>query len=242
MPDYLLPALAVVLGAYFVRGIAGFGSGLLSVPLLALFMPLQTVVPLVLVLDFIASLIISRGAREHVQWDEVIALLPTTLVGIAAGVTLLVSLPKEPLLTALAVFILVFAVRYLFNIHGERRISKLWSLPAGFAGGGIGALFGTGGPPYIIYLAHRLTDKSALRATMSGIFTLDGGLRVVTYLITGLLGLDLLLPLLALLPAMLVALYAGHRVHVGLNDRQMLVLVGGLLLASGLALLIKVWW
>jgi uncharacterized membrane protein YfcA len=63
------PALAIILGAYFIRGITGFGSGLIAVPLLALILPLQTVVPLVLVLDLCASLIMSHRARAHVcRW------------------------------------------------------------------------------------------------------------------------------------------------------------------------------
>ncbi len=49
---------AILLSAYFIRGITGFGSGLISVPLLALFLPLKFVVPLVLLLDFTASVVI----------------------------------------------------------------------------------------------------------------------------------------------------------------------------------------
>jgi uncharacterized membrane protein YfcA len=101
-------------------------------------------VPLVLVLDFSASLVLSRYTRAQVRWDEIRPPLPTTLLGILAGVSLLVNLPREPLLTSLALFVLFFALRYLLNIHGERRISRLWALPAGFAGGLISALFGTG--------------------------------------------------------------------------------------------------
>src|ERR1700712_535143 len=44
--------LCIVLSAYFIRGITGFGSGLIAVPLLALSHPLTFAVPLVLALDF----------------------------------------------------------------------------------------------------------------------------------------------------------------------------------------------
>jgi uncharacterized membrane protein YfcA len=40
---------------------------------------------------------------------------------------------------------------------------------------------------------------------------------------------------------MLLALYLGHHVHIGISDRQMLKLVGTLLLISGVSLLVKVW-
>jgi hypothetical protein len=41
-------AAVILLAAYFIRGITAFGSGLISVPPLAAFLPLQCVVPLIL--------------------------------------------------------------------------------------------------------------------------------------------------------------------------------------------------
>lgn len=240
-PETLALALVIILGAYFIRGITGFGSGLISVPLLALIMPLQTVVPLILVLDFSASLLMSRNARADVRWLEIIPLLPTSLIGIVIGVTLLVSLPREPLLTGLALFVILFGLRYLLNIHGNRLISKIWSIPTGLIGGLIGALFGTGGPPYVIYLTHRINEKSHLRATFSGLFMLDGSIRVITFIIMGLLGMSLFPLIILSAPVMMLALYLGSRVHIGISNRQMLMLVGTLLLISGGSLLVKAW-
>ena len=57
VPD-LVYAAAVLLVAYFVRGISGFGSGLIAVPLLALRFPLPQVVPFMLVADFAASALV----------------------------------------------------------------------------------------------------------------------------------------------------------------------------------------
>jgi len=239
--ETFVPALAIILGAYFIRGITGFGSGLIAVPLLALILPLQTVVPLVLVLDFSASLIMSHKARAHVQWAEILPLLPASLLGIVIGATLLVNLPREPLLTALALFVILFGLRYLLNIHSDKQVSRGWSVPVGLSGGLIGALFGTGGPPYVVYLTHRIKDKSRLRATMSGLLLLDGSFRVVTFLVAGLLGTHLLLLLLVSAPVIFLALFLGHRVHIGISDRQMLKLIGTLLLISGGSLLVKVW-
>jgi uncharacterized membrane protein YfcA len=237
-----VPILGIILGAYFIRGITGFGSGLLSVPLLALIIPLQTVVPLILVLDLSAPLLMTRNARADVKWQEIIPLLPTSLIGIVIGVSLLVSLPREPLLTGLALFVILFGLRYLLDIHGDRLVSKIWSIPTGLIGGLIGALFGTGGPPYVIYLAHRISEKSQLRATFSGLFMLDGSFRVITFIIMGLLGISLLPLIILSAPVMMLALYLGSRIHVGISNRQMLMLVGILLLISGGSLLVKAWF
>ena len=62
MADIML-VLCIVLSAYFIRGITGFGSGLIAVPLLALSHPLQFAVPLVLALDFTASVVLGGANR-----------------------------------------------------------------------------------------------------------------------------------------------------------------------------------
>ncbi|MHB1591217.1 MAG: sulfite exporter TauE/SafE family protein [Sulfuricella sp.] len=240
--EALAAALLILLLAYLIRGITGFGSGLIAVPLLAHFLPLQFVVPFVLVLDFTASIALGGKSREQIDWNELKPLLPFGAVGVMLGVALLIHMPREPLLVGLGIFVLIFGARTLLNIHGENPISRLWAIPAGLTGGTVGALFGTGGPPYIVYLSHRLKDKAKLRATFSGLFIFDGGLRLVSFLATGLLLQDgMFTALLAALPIMALGLYLGHRVHLGISSRQMLRLVGLLLVGSGLSLLWKAW-
>ena len=236
----LAGAAAVLLAAYFIRGITGFGSGLISVPLLALFLPLKFVVPLVLLLDTTASIMIGGFNIKRVKWSEVAVLTPFGIVGVLLGTSLLVSLPPGPMLIALAAFVFIFAVRSLFYIHGDKPISRAWAVPASLTGGTVGALFGTGGPPYVIYLTHRIRDQSDLRATLSALFFTEGFMRIASFLVAGLLmTATVWVAYVAALPLMLGALYMGGRVHVGLTRQQMTRLVGVLLLVSSISLLFK---
>jgi uncharacterized membrane protein YfcA len=233
-------AAAILLAAYFIRGITGFGSGLISVPLLALFLPLKFVVPLILLLDFTASIVIGGFNFKRVKWDEVGVLIPFGIVGVILGTSLLVNLPPEPMLIALAGFVFVFAMRSLLNLHGDKLISRGWAVPASLTGGTVGALFGTGGPPYVIYLSHRIRDKSELRATFSALFFTEGLTRIGSFLVAGLLmTASVWVAFFAALPLVLGALYLGGRVHVGISPAQMTRLVGVLLLVSSVSLLFK---
>lgn len=235
-------AAAILLGAYVIRGITGFGSGLISVPLLALFLPLTFVVPWVLLLDFTASVLIGGFNFGRVRWNEIGILIPLGFVGVALGTGLLVNLPQAPMLFALAVFVLVFALRSVFNVHGDKPASRLWAIPASLTGGTVGALFGTGGPPYVIYLTHRIRNKGALRATLSALFFTEGLARIVSFTAAGLLlSARVWLAYLVALPLVLGALYVGGRAHVGLAPAQMTRLIGVLLLVSSLSLFFKAW-
>ena len=232
--------VAILLAAYFIRGITGFGSGLIAVPLLALFLPLKFVVPLILLLDFTASLVMGGFHFRRVKWGEIGVLIPFGIIGVVLGTSLLVNLPPGPMLMALAGFVFVFAVRSVFNIRGDKPIGRGWGVPAALTGGTVGALFGTGGPPYVIYLTHRIHEKSDLRATFSALFFFDGMSRIVSFLVAGLLvSAKVWVAYLAALPLMLGALYLGGRAHVGLGQPQMTRLVGMLLLVSSMSLLFK---
>ncbi|HNQ03421.1 MAG TPA: sulfite exporter TauE/SafE family protein [Thiobacillaceae bacterium] len=237
----LVYALLVLLLAYFVRGISGFGSGLIAVPLLALKFPLPQVVPFMLLADFSASAIIGGLHFQHVVKAEIKRLLPVSLVGVILGTTLLVSLPATALLHALAALILAFALRFLLLRPGPfSPVSPLWAYPAALTGGAVGGMFGTGGPPYVIYLSHRIQDKTVLRATLSGLFFMEGLIRIATFLVAGLL-LDgrIWLHVLGALPIVLAALYSGSHIHTRLSNLQMQRLVGWLLLGSAVSVLVK---
>ncbi len=233
--------LFIILSAYFIRGICGFGSGLIIVPLLALSHPLQFAVPLVLALDFTASFILGGTNNKHADWKEIRALVPFGLLGACAGAFALLTFPSNPVLITLGAFTMFFGFRNIFGVQPVGQISRAWALPTGLVGGSEGALFGTSGPPYIIYLTHRLRDKGAVRATFSWLFVIDGGFRLGLFLIAGLLFEPKLQLAYALgLIPMAIGLYAGNKVHLDITTETMLKVVGALLVVSGAMLFVKV--
>ena len=238
--EHLVFASITLLVAYFIRGVSGFGSGLIAIPILALWLPLTFVVPLMLLLDFSASILLSGVNLRLVNWREVRTLIPLSIIGIALGTYLLTSMPLQPMLITLAIFVAIFGIRSLLNLQGDNTISRWWAIPAGLSGGTIGALFGTGGPPYIIYLGHRISDKTALRATFSGLILVEGTLRISSFAYAGLFSdTRLLWSYLVAMPIVAIGLTLGHRAHIGLTREQMMRLIGILLLGSSVSLLFK---
>lgn len=239
MVDMIL-VLCIVLSAYFIRGITGFGSGLISVPLLALSQPLQFAIPLVLALDFTASIALGRVNRRLVDWDEIKILLPLGVIGACIGTYALINMPTTPILVTLGAFTMFFGFRNIFGEHAKEKLSRAWAVPAGLLGGGAGALFGAGSPTYIMYLTRRLLDKGVVRATFSALIAIDGGFRLGLFLYAGLLSNPKLqLMYVAALVPMAFGLYSGNKVHTDLTSEGMLKVVGALLVLSGFMLFVK---
>lgn len=226
--------------AYIILGISGFGSALVTIPLLVHFLPLQTVVPLVVMVDFLATATTGLRFREHVELAELKLLIPSVVVGILAGVTLLAMLPKHATLVALGIFITAYGAHRLSTKAPIAGISRWWGVPTGLFGGLIGGLFGVGGPIYAAYMTARIPDVSRMRATLSALFSFSTGLRVFVYFLSGLmLQAEVWWAFLLLLPIMPVGLFIGHRLHAKLTREQVGRFISVLLVVSGISLLWK---
>jgi uncharacterized membrane protein YfcA len=232
-------AAAIVSVAYFVRGITGFGSGLIAIPLLALMLPLPLVVPLIGLLDYSASLGHGVKHREAIVWRELLPLLPFTLIGVVLALYLFKMVDAELLSRVLGGFVLLYAFYSLFGREPSGQGSRLWSPLAGGLGGLVGTLFGTGGPFYVIYLHYRGLHKTAFRATIATIFLLDGASRIIGYSFSGLYSQDSLIGVLAGLPLMILAMWLGGHVHVNLSQESFRKAIGLLLIGAGLALMLR---
>jgi uncharacterized membrane protein YfcA len=231
-------AAVVVLAAYVIRGIAGFGSGLIAVPLLSAVVPVATAVPVVVSLDYLGSAGQSARHARHVVWREQLVLVPFMLVGVTLGLFILHSLPTTILSRALGLFVIAYAVYQLLPLSPMRG-SRLSAVSCGLMGGLMGTLFGTGGPFYAMYFNLRGLDKSAFRATFATNFMIDGGVRLLGYAVSGLLGWQTLSWVILALPLMVIGLFVGGRIHLDLPERVFIRLVCGILLASGTALILS---
>lgn len=240
-PAVLIAAPLIVTAAYTIFGISGFGSALVSIPLLAHFLPLKTVVPMVVLLDFSAAASTGWQARREVERAEVKRLLPAIAVGVTVGVLLLAGLPGRWLLVALGLFVIGYGARGLARGPGRHRpVSRHFAWPTGVIAGILGALFGAGGPLYVAYLSGRIEDPTRFRATLAVVFSLGTGLRIALFLLTGLL-LDwqLWAAAVLLLPLMFAGTAIGRHIHLRLSRQQIVRFFSLLLIASGSSLLVR---
>ena len=236
----LVLAPAVVLVAYAVLAVAGFGSALISIPLLALMLPVKLVIPLVLIVDFTATAATGLRFRRDIALQELKPIVVPMALGLLAGVTLLVQLPARWVLLALGVFIFSYGLYSLLVQAKVQAHSRWWAIPTGLVGGVISGLFGMGGPMYVIYLSGRIADPTQLRATLSTMFTINTGARLILFLVSGLLlRQDVWIAALCLLPFMALGLYIGHRLHVRLSTAQIGRIISVLLLLTGASILVK---
>lgn len=239
-PDVLILAVLVVFAGYVVFGVTGFGASPITIPVLAQVLPLTFVLPLAAILDLGSALALGVHTRRQVDPRELGTLVPFTLLGLALGVTLLIRLPRNASLLALGLFVCGYAI-YLVRGRGiPTHLSRRWAAPAGLTGGVLGALFGVGGPPYVMYLTGRIAEPEARRATISSMVILNVGLRAAAFGLAGLFASRALwIAAALLLPVALAGVWVGNRVHVRLAPTTIGCVLASLLFISGASLILR---
>jgi len=232
-------AAVVVFGAYVIFGISAFGAALFTVPILSHFLPLDFVLPMCVLLDVSAALSLGVRFSREADKSELAWLVPFSLAGAVAGVTLLVALPQQATIAGIGTFLVAYAIYSLRQGEAARFVSQAWAPVAGFIGGAFGTLFGVGAPPYAIYLSHRMRDKLSLRATLSNMVIFSVSIRALVFTVGGLMLADRLIGFAMLVPFCLAGLWFGNRLQARISRGGLLRVVSVLLLLIGVSLLAR---
>ncbi len=237
--DPYLWAFLIVLAAFAIRGMLGFGSGLISVSLLIFFLPIKQVVPVVFLLDGVASLALGSYDFKEIRWTEIPWLWPFTILGLIVGAWILKAVSAQSVTLLLGVFILLY-VLYAAVTRPERlpKAARQWGAPLGFLGGLIGSLYGGGGPSIVAYFQMRHLDKRAFRATFQFIAVTDTVVRGSLYFVLGLLSAETAVTSMWLLPAVAIGLVGGNFLHFRIDAKKFQILVLVVLAFAGIRLVI----
>ena len=100
---------SVILFASIVRGFSGFGFSASSVSLLSFILPAKEIVPIILLLEIIASFLMIPSIWKKINWKFVVYLLLGVALGTPYGVYLLSKLEQNITHFIISATVLVFA-------------------------------------------------------------------------------------------------------------------------------------
>jgi uncharacterized membrane protein YfcA len=234
---------AVTFAAFIVRGMSGFGAGLVATPLLVFLIPVHVAVPMSgLLVFFLFIFLFIRDWRE-VVWRELRLLALPTLLGVVAGMFLFTSLDNRWLLTLLGGFLLIYAT-YMLLVHAfgmpEFRCSERWAFPLGLGGSFIDTLFGGGGGTLVvIYMHARGLSNMPFRATVAVLWFIEMVARIAGYTWAGYYTTGTLLLVALMLPMMAAGTWVGERIGNRISQKTFSQVLAILLLAAGITMLVR---
>ena len=231
---------AIAFSGALIFGLTGFGSALITIPLASHLVPLPFALAVYALADLASAFSVGLESPRTAVRREWMRLVPMILVGTALGVTALVNLPRAIAMLLLGAFVLAYALYSFVRHRATRVLSPGWAWVAGLVGGVTSTLFGAGGPPYAIYLSQRGLTKEQFRATLGFATMTSISLRVLAFLVTGLL-LDRQVWIAAVftVPGALIGIALSRRLFLRISRETLLRAVSVILLASGASLVLR---
>lgn len=227
-----------VAGAAFAQSLAGFGFGLLAVPLMTLVVdPRHAVVVATLVGAFSTT---SQALidRSHIEWKSVWRLTGGAYLGMPLGLLVFVVISESALRVCLGivVFIAAFLLSRGFHIHDDAHHFD-WSM--GFLSGILSTSTSTNGPPLVFLMQARKLEPQIFRATINAIFSLSNIGALALFIGAGKVTRDSMTGVAVALPALVIALRIGYSIRKHVDGSRFRNLVLGLLMASGVSVLVS---
>ncbi|HEX7620173.1 MAG TPA: sulfite exporter TauE/SafE family protein [Anaerolineales bacterium] len=186
----LIMIIAVAFMISLSKGGLGGMLGALATPMMALVMPANQVLglllPFMLLADVFAVALHWRKWNGRLVW----LLTPGAVVGVTIGTFFIANAPTNVLKIGLAVIALVFVVYKIFEkrllaaVQYKERSWHGWL--AGTAGGFASSLAHSGGPPISIYLMLQDVTPGVFIATAVLFFAILNWIKVPYYLYIGL--------------------------------------------------------
>ncbi len=234
-------AIAMIAGGT-VKGVVGIGLPLVSLPVMATFIPIPKAIALLLLPSFATSVWqVFRGGYFASSAKRFWPLLLGMAVGTVTSVRLLATVDTKVLYIALGALVAVFAAilhrRLVFSVppHAEPWVAPLTGVASGLVGG-LSMLFGA---VYAMYLSGLKLGKDAFVAAvaLSNLAaTIVLAAAMARYDLLG--GTDFAASLLALIPSF-AGLTLGHWLRGRINEELFRKALAVVLFLIGLNLIRK---
>lgn len=237
-PLPIVAAAAATFGAAFVRGLTGFGFGILLVPILALAL---TPVEAVLAVNIMAALMALSDIRLILREAERSAFVIGALVviGTAPGLLLLSLTPVDIARLLIALVALSAFIAVLLPSRGVQQHGALTTSATGLSAGLLTGFAGMPGPPVVPYYVGRDIPRATAKASMIAVFGIAAVAAAGSGFAMGALDTRILALSLSLFPLVVLGNWIGSLASGKVSDGLWRAMVGVVLGAAALAALLR---
>lgn len=237
----LISLLALVsFTAWFFSMLVGGGSPLILIPLVTLLLGAQSVAPVLTIGSVLGNTQRSALLWEHIDWSVTRWQVPGVVLGSVLGAYAFTQVEAEGLQVFIAIALLYMVAHSLLSsrINLPSLTFKAWYfLPLGFLNAIASGLIGSTGPILNpAYLSYGL-EKEKMVATRAACLTLTHVVKIVTYLLLGVLSPTLVGYGLIIGCAALPANWLGRKVLEKMSVEQFQRAVVGFIGLSGVWML-----
>jgi uncharacterized membrane protein YfcA len=238
---FLLGCILVL--AHTAETILGFGATLIALALGVYLLPLETLVPMLVILGLLQSIWLVGRWFRYIDWRTLLLyILPLAAAGMVIGIFSREIANENTLKMVLGGFIIVVSLAELALLFIKKapggQLRWYYRVPLLISGGIFHGLFATGGPPIVYYASRQFSTQEVFRATLSMLWLMLNVGLIIGFLVGGQMDLAKLGMTAMVLPGLVIGITVGSLIRV--KEFWFKVLTYILLFFSGLFLLIQV--
>jgi uncharacterized membrane protein YfcA len=208
-------ALAMLIAAAFVaslaRGFSGFGGALIFVPLASAAVGPQVAAPILMAIDGVAQLALLKNAWRQANRREVGVMALGALAGIPLGALTLAYVDATALRWAIVALVVAMLALLISGWRYHGRPSTATTVGVGFSAGLLSGAIQAAGPPVVAYWLGGSNSALTVRANIILFFFCTSVVACISYIATGLLGVEALLLSALTAPGYALGMFLGTR-------------------------------
>jgi len=211
-------ALIIFLAA-MTQGITSFGFSLIALPLLDIFLPLQIIVPILVIYSLVLNTIILYYIKEFIDFKRISILVIAGIIGTPVGVYLLKVSNESTLKLLIGIIITIAAIANFTGYKIKIKNEKLSYIPVGLVSGLLNGSVSLGGPPVVLFLTNQDVEKQTFRANLTLYFWILNIITIPTHFFSGLITSEVIRYTAYLSPGLIVGTLLGIRLGNKLDEK-----------------------
>jgi uncharacterized membrane protein YfcA len=207
---YLLAVVAVILLGFSKGGY--FGLGVMSVPLMSLYVPPLQAVAILIPTVMVQDVLTVWTYRHNWSASNLKILIPSLTFGVAVGAVFAAAMSPAYIRLAVGIVSAAFVLRQWLGYYFERlagQSNMFTGVVFGALGGFTTMIASAGGPAWQIHLLPQKLDKLTYAGTLTILFAASDVIKLPALVVLGQMTVPNFIVGTALIPIAVVANYAG---------------------------------
>lgn len=241
MELYEVVFLILVCGcAAFIQRVTGFGLGIFAMLFLPHFLPSHTAgAALVCLISSVTSGWNAFKYRKEIPLKTILPMLGASMVVIPIAVRFSAVVSARLLKSMLGIVLIVLSIYFLFFHERIRMKATIRNgILTGALSGALNALFGTGGPPAVLYLTQATTSNIAYFSGIQFYFAVNNVYSTGMRLLNGIINWEILFMAGIGLMGAVVGNMVGKRLFHKLNAKRLKQLIYIGMIISGILMIL----
>lgn len=233
--------VAAIVAGSFVKAVTGMGLPLIAIPIMALFIDVETAVITMAIPSTLSNAFLAqREVKHYAETRHLPSMIGFGVVGAIAGTLLLSVLPDQILLASLAAAVCAYLINSVLkpDFAIDEPTSKRWTPIVGSLAGIFQGAVGISGPVVVTWVHSFRLSRGAHILSVTSIFLLGGIAQLIVFIVDGRIFEPGWVVLTAVIP-MVITLPFGTRFRDRLSGPVFDQVVRASLAVSAIALLVR---